>query len=273
VAVITGGASGIGLSTALALAKLGCDVVIADIHAQRLEEAGAEIRKLGRKALAVSCDVTKDGDVNNLASRTMDTFGKVDILMCNAGVQVGGPTEKIPMSDWNWIMEINVLGVVRCVRSFVPSMIERKSGHIVITASMAGLFAHNGFVAPYITSKFAVLGFAESLVLYLRPKGIGVSVICPGLVRTHLYENVRVRDGSGSIIDRTAQIAATAQRKDIMGPEEVAQQTIDAIKENKFLVLTNPQTQGFLLKRVQDMEATIEERIRMQAMPGMNPGG
>src|SRR2546428_7653784 len=186
VAVITGGASGIGRGTALAMARRGADIVIADINDRRLEETRAAIATLGRRALAVHCDVAKDADVERLGETALSAMGHVDILMNNAGVVLRGALEQIPMADWEWSFGINLLGVVRGIRTFLPHMLERGSGYIINTGSVAGLIALTGEGAPYVASKFAIVGLSEALALYAHPRGIGVSVLCPGSEVTHL---------------------------------------------------------------------------------------
>lgn len=191
VAVITGGASGIGRGTAMAMARLGTDVVIADIHDQRLEEAGAELTALGRRVLTVHCDVSRDTDIERLAEAALTAMGHVDILMNNAGVVLRGALERIPVTDWEWSFGINVLGVVRGMCAFLPHMLARGSRYIINTASLAGLVGLTGEGAHYVAAKFAVVGLSEALALYAAPLGIGVSVLCPGSVDTHLYETER----------------------------------------------------------------------------------
>lgn len=190
-AVVTGGASGIGRATALELARRGADVVVADVHEERLAEVVGRIEALGRRALGIPCDVTRDADVDALAAAAFDTFGTVDIVMNNAGIAVLGPAYRVEMSEWERILQVNVLGLVRGVRAFVPAMVERGRGYVVNTASIAGVWAYSWDAAPYITSKFAAYGFTEALARSLRPLGVGVSVLCPGLVHTNLGENAQ----------------------------------------------------------------------------------
>src|SRR5215467_5706322 len=191
VAVITGGASGIGRGTALAMARRGTDLVIADINDRRLEETRAAIIALGRRALAVHCDVSNDADVERLGETALREMGRVDIVMNNAGVVLRGALEQISVADWEWSFGVNLLGVVRGIRTFLPHMLERGSGHIINTGSVAGLIALTGEGAPYVASKFAIVGLSEALALYARPRGIGVSVLCPGAVDTNLHETER----------------------------------------------------------------------------------
>jgi NAD(P)-dependent dehydrogenase (short-subunit alcohol dehydrogenase family) len=153
VAVITGGASGIGRGTALAMARRGMDLVIADINDHRLEETRAAIASLGKRALAVHCDVAKDADVERLGATALREMGRVDILMNNARVVLRGALEHIPMADWEWSFGINLLGVVRGIRTFLPYMLERGSGYIINTGSVAGLIALTGEGAPYVASR------------------------------------------------------------------------------------------------------------------------
>src|SRR5215213_3642382 len=155
-AVVTGGASGIGRSTALELARRGADVVLADIHD-------------GRLCLPVPCDVTSDADVATLADAAFAEFGTVDLLMNNAGIAVLGPSYRVPMDDWQRILDVNVLGLVRGVGAFVPAMVERGSGYVVNTASIAGIWAYSWDCAPHITSKFAAYGYSEALARSLGP--------------------------------------------------------------------------------------------------------
>ena len=167
IAVVTGAASGIGRSTALALAREGADVVLADLNRDGLTEVRAEIEKLGRTGLAIPADVTKLNDIQNLYDRSISEMGRVDILMNNAGVHMSGPVEKTAVDDWKWIVDINLWGVVNGIHVFLPHMLERSSGHIVNTASSAGLAGALDRSIPYTMTKFAVVGLSEGLAVYL----------------------------------------------------------------------------------------------------------
>ncbi len=264
VAIITGAASGIGRSTALAFAGLGSNIVIADIDDGGMEQARHEIEGLGCRALTVHCDVTQDASVENLVDQTMSAFGRADILMNNAGVSLNGHVETISMDDWNWILNINVLGVIRCVHAFLPVMLKNKSGYIVNTASLAGVLPTWGSPAlavntiPYITSKFGVVGFSESLRAYLYPKGIMVSVLCPGGVYTNFLSNIRfISDSPQMAVDAKPSTGEDAEKPDeidagaIMQPDDVAQIVVKAMKEKKFLILTHPGSREGILERGQ----------------------
>ncbi len=262
VAVVTGGASGIGRGTAVALARRGCDLVLADVNDRRLAEARAEVAALGRRALAVHCDVSRDDDVERLAEITLRELGRADILMNNAGVILRGALEQITTADWEWIFGINVLGVVRGIRAFLPHMMARRSGYIVNTASVAGLFALTGEGAPYIASKFAVVGLTEALALYARPYGIGVSVLCPSSVDTNLQETERaIGFDSPERAQAEHAAAAAVQGNRVMTPEQVGEITTAAIEQERFFILPDEGHFPVILRRTQDMNAFLEQRL------------
>jgi NAD(P)-dependent dehydrogenase (short-subunit alcohol dehydrogenase family) len=267
VAVITGGASGIGRATARAMARLGTDIVIADINDQRLEEVGAEITALGRRVLTVHCDVSRDADMERLAAAALTAMGQVDILMNNAGVVLRGALEQIPATDWEWSFGINVLGVVRGIYAFLPHMLARGSGYIINTASLAGLVALTGEGAPYIAAKFAVVGLSEALALYARPYGIGVSVLCPGSVDTHLCETERVIGMTPEHALAEVSLTAKILGNTVMTPDQIGEIVVEAMRQDRFFILTDPSYQPMLLSRAQDFNAFLEERLRGQPTP------
>lgn len=262
VAVITGGASGIGRGTALALARRGVDVVIADINEGRMEETRAEVAALGRRVMAVRCDVSLDADVERLAETAVAEMGHVDILMNNAGVILRGALEQMDVADWRWIYEVNVLGVVRGVRAFLPHMIARGSGFIVNTGSVAGMVALTGEGAPYVSSKFAVVGLTEALALYARPRGIGVSLLCPGSVDTNLQETERVV-GFASAEQAAAEhaVARTVQGNRLQTPEEVGEIVAQGIAEERFFILPDDFHQPLIERRARDLNAFLTSRL------------
>jgi NAD(P)-dependent dehydrogenase (short-subunit alcohol dehydrogenase family) len=253
VAVVTGGASGIGRGTALALARAGADVVVADIHPERTAETVAAIRELGREALGELCDVTSDDDVDALAATTLERFGRVDVVMNNAGVSVLGPPERVPMDDWRWVLDVNLLGVVRGIRAFAPALLAQSSGWIVNTASVAGLYAYSYDAVPYITSKHAVVGLSEGLHLHLRPKGVGVSVLCPGLVATNLGETARL-----IAIDDPAWTNFPVHMQRAIDPADVGEMVVGAIRDERFLILTHPEDQATVVAHGVDREAFLQ---------------
>nr|MDT0664071.1 SDR family NAD(P)-dependent oxidoreductase [Micromonospora sp. DSM 115978] len=229
--------------------------VLAAVNATRRAEVAARVGALGRTALPVHCDVTLDADVENLRDRTLERFGRVDVLFNNAGVSVSGPPERVDMADWMWILQVNVLGLVRGVRAFVPGMLERGQGHVVNTASVAGVWAYTWDAAPYITSKFAAYGFTEALARRLRPQGVWVSVLCPGLVKTNLVETVRV---SGLRADERPDWFYFPP--EMMQPVEAADVGVlaaDAVETGTFAVFTHPEDAERFRSWRQDIDASL----------------
>jgi len=259
VAVITGGASGIGKSIALALAKLGTDIVIADIDNVPIEKVSMAINSMGRRVLGVHCDVSHDSDVKILVDQTLSNMGKVDFLVNNAGVYLRGYLEKLKIEDWEWILGINVLGIVRCVNAFLPHMLSKGNGYIINTASVAGFIPSEPPNAlkniHYSTSKFAVVGFSEGLYAYLSSKGIKVSVLCPGYVSTNLLKHSRyVGDNSKELDDIKQEDEITFTSPGVIRPDEVAQALIEGIKNERFLIITPNEVESHLMNRGQDLE-------------------
>ena len=263
IAVITGGASGIGRGTALALARAGAEVAIADVHDGRLAETRAEIEALGRRALAVHCDVSRDDDVFELQRRVEDELGPPGIVMNNAGVVLRGALEQIEVEDWQWCLGINVFGVIRGVRAFLPGMVARRHGYIVNTGSMAGMVAFTGEGAPYIASKFAVVGLTEALALYAAPFGIGVSLLCPGGVNTNLAETGRSVGMTPERERAETAMAQTVQGGVEMQPEEIGEHVLTAIREDQYLILPDPFHADLVRRRGQDIGAFVAERLRV----------
>jgi NAD(P)-dependent dehydrogenase (short-subunit alcohol dehydrogenase family) len=263
VAVVTGGASGIGRATALELARRGARAVaIADLHDERLARTGQELTELGAAALPVRCDVSSDTDVERLRDQVLETFGHVDVVMNNAGVVLLGPPDTLSMQDWDWILQINLYGVIRGVRAFVPELRRQGRGWIVNTASVAGLFAYAWDTIPYITAKFGVVGLTEALALYLRPLGVGVSVLCPGLVTSNMAETARV----GGVDDVSTWIQPMPL-DDPVTPDVPARLVCDAIEEERFLILTHPAIQERVARRGQDLDAFVREQIERLPTP------
>jgi NAD(P)-dependent dehydrogenase (short-subunit alcohol dehydrogenase family) len=264
IAVITGGASGIGRATALALARRGADIVLADLNEQRLDEASEEVAALGRRVLAVRCDVAVDGDVEELAQRVEAEMGPPGIVMNNAGVVLRGALEEIDIADWQWCVGINVMGVVRGIRAFLPGLVQRGHGYIVNTGSVSGLVALTGQGAPYIMSKFAIVGLTEALALYARPLGIGVSLLCPGGVRTNLAETGRSIGMTPERQRSETRLAQSIQGGPELEPDEVGEMVAQAILEERFLILPEEYT-ALVRKHGQDINAFVEERLRAGA--------
>jgi NAD(P)-dependent dehydrogenase (short-subunit alcohol dehydrogenase family) len=256
VSVITGGASGIGRSTAIALAKLGSDIVIADRDADAAGIVCREIEGLGRRALPAKCDVTDNSDVEDLASKTLSEMGKADILVTCAGMSVYGVFEKMDIKDYELLFNINFLGTIRTVLAFSPHMINRGSGYIVITSSRAGLVP---MVQPYPLSKYATTGYAEGLYCYLRPKGVMVSALCPAMVNTNLRFNSFFRGNEQEIQETRAWAEQAFTDQNALSPDQVADILIQGMKDNKFLILTHS-----IEQTMEDTSARGRDIIKME---------
>ncbi len=253
VAVVTGAASGIGRALARRCAGEGMRVVLADIEAEPLEQAAGEIGdEIGADhVLAVPTDVRNADAVEALAAATFDRFGAAHVVCNNAGVGVGGLAWTIPADRWRWIVEVNLLSVAHGIRAFVPRMIEQGEGHVVNTASAAGLLTGPG-MSPYYATKHGVVALSESLHFDLGIVGspVGVSVLCPEWVRTRIAESERNRpadvgempgmaalgDGAGP----GALIQGLVDRG--IDPDDVAAMVLDGIRERRFWIVTHPTT-------------------------------
>jgi len=257
VAVVTGGASGIGRALALALAREGARVVLADLDEARMAGVIAEIRAGGGNAIAVMTDVSALDQVHALADRAWAAFGRVHVLCNNAGVAVWGGLEAATHRDWQWVVAVNLWGVIHGLLAFLPRMIaQREGGHIVNTASMAGLIASQG-LGIYNTTKYAVVGLSETLAKDLKAYDIGVSVLCPMLVDTRIHESER----NPPEALRNPEGWARPEPIELMGrtltAEEVATQVIAAIRKNQLYVITHPEGLEPLRRRFQRMEQAI----------------
>lgn len=257
VAVVTGAASGIGLAMAAAFAGEGMKVVLADIEAAALDKAVADFPE-GAEIEAVRCDVSDGAQVDALRDAALDRFGAVHVVCNNAGVSAGGPIWTQTVEDWEWVMGVNLWGVVHGIRAFTPLMIEQGEGHIVNTASMAGLTSPP-FMGIYNVTKHAVVTMSETLFADLQLAGsaaVGVSVLCPGWVRTKIHEAGRNRPGGP--IEDDVEVPDPAMRELIAGviaggldPADVARQVVAAVKERTFYVLTHPEWKSMISGRVQ----------------------
>jgi NAD(P)-dependent dehydrogenase (short-subunit alcohol dehydrogenase family) len=270
VAVITGAASGIGYGLAERCAQEGMKVVLADVEEGALAKAEREIRALGAKTLAVKTDVSKAGEVEALAKKTVDTFGAVHLLFNNAGVTVFSTTWESTLADWQWVLGVNLWGVIYGIHFFIPIMLNQDAEcHIVNTASIAGLCP--GLSGPYEVSKHGVVVLSETLYHQLAQRGsnIGVSVICPGSIKTKVLDCERNRprelqSKSGESIDITDPSIRAVFQANIqliekgMLPQQVADIVFSAIEEKKFYILPNAEQYKPVIQT--RMEDIIQER-------------
>ncbi len=268
VAFITGGAGGIGLAIARSLGRRGARIMLADIDEARLETAVNDLRAGGIEAASVACDVSVAENVQRAAERTCDAFGKVHILINNAGVFLGGRPGKTPLQDWRWIVDVNLMGVVHGIETFVPIIAEQdEGGYIVNSASMAGHWAV-AEMGPYNATKFAVVGYSETLRRDLKRHGIGISVLCPGLVRTDIHQSIEARPSAGD--DDSAEqdakwmqagLAATGSGID---PDTVSEWVVDCMAVRRFYIFTHPEMADIIDARAgllrADYKACVEDR-------------
>jgi NAD(P)-dependent dehydrogenase (short-subunit alcohol dehydrogenase family) len=253
VAVVTGAAGGIGLALARRFASEGMRVIISDVDAERLAAAAATI---DGEVEPVAANVARPEDVDALAARTFERFGAVHVVCNNAGVTRPGPAWELDMDEWQWLLSVNVLGVVNGIRSFVPAMLERgEPGHVVNTASIGGLLPYAG-IAGYTASKYAVVGLSEGLLLDLRAAAapIGVSVLCPGPIETDFRAHSRALHPSGPADDVEGEYEGVAR----IPASEAATLVVDAIRADRFWVLTHPAYHDAIERRARGIVETDE---------------
>jgi NAD(P)-dependent dehydrogenase (short-subunit alcohol dehydrogenase family) len=248
VAVITGAGSGIGRSTAILLGKLGARVYVADLNGAAAIDTAGTINDAGGKATGHTIDVTQPEQLNALADEVFEAEGRVDILHNNAGIGHAGQVKDTPLEDWQKVIGVNVFGVVNGLNAFVPRMIEQGGeAHIVNTASMAGLAASAG-MAPYVTSKFGVTGMSLALDAELKPSGIRVTALCPGVIDTAIVKESTIR---GSIEKKHDTLTNFYKTKGA-SPDVVAKDAVNAILR-KQVIKPSPAwqvTPGWILMRI-----------------------
>jgi NAD(P)-dependent dehydrogenase (short-subunit alcohol dehydrogenase family) len=254
-AFVTGGASGIGLAMGHAFAAAGMRVMLADIEAKPLEAAVAGFKGNLPEVRGVQCDVRDPAAVERAAHETVAAFGKVHVVCNNAGVGGTAGSDRVNLNDWRWVIDINLMGVVHGIKSFVPLLKSHgEGGHFVNTASMAGFLPGTGFGA-YTATKYAVVGISEALQVELEPAGIGVSVLCPGWVATQITESRRnwPKEYGDPPPRLDGPLAATIAElvKNGMAPSDVAELVLNAVRENELYIFTHPHMRPPLEKRVE----------------------
>jgi NAD(P)-dependent dehydrogenase (short-subunit alcohol dehydrogenase family) len=242
VAVITGAGSGIGRAVAHSLVRRGCRVTVTDFDGVRASTVASE---LGDQAVAARCDVTQLSDLEAARDLALERFGRVDLVMNNVGVLAVGPVEEIPLEAWERIVDINLMGVVRSNLVFLPGLLEQGSGHVVNTASTAGLLPYGFDRLPYTATKHAVVGLSESLALYLRPRGIGVSCLCPAGVATNIVEQITFYGEPAP---------PRGPRFPVVDAPSVGELVAQGIADDRFLILTAPEAAEELRRHGADVD-------------------
>lgn len=261
VAAVTGAASGIGRACSIAFAREGADVVVSDINENGATEVAGEIESLGRRALVVRTDVSKRDDVEALVQRSIEWQGHCDLFHSNAGIGLGGAPHKIPLEEWEAILAVNLHSHVWAIHSLLPHMLERGSGYLVHTASSAGTLGFPQLI-PYCLTKFGVVGLCESLAAYLHDRGVGVSVVCPLLVATNIFErswNYPEEEVPPEVEERMRGFMRTMMQAGLP-PENVAADVVEAVKERRLYVFPHPELKGMIDAKWQDPDAWVRNQ-------------
>jgi len=242
---ITGAASGIGRSLALELAKEGMNLYITDINLEGLEDVKEEVDKIGVKVFSRKCDVSKFEDWVECEEDFRNNLGEIDLLVNNAGIAIGGSILELTLEDWEKVMGINLWSIIYSLKTFVPNMLARRSGHIVNVSSGAGIFG-SPEPLPYVTTKFAVVGLSEALFGSLYQMGINVSVICPWIIATNIWNiselklpQKLIEDVGAEKIEEMMDEVRKGFLEIAVSPDEVAKIYVKEIKENKLYICDN----------------------------------
>jgi NAD(P)-dependent dehydrogenase (short-subunit alcohol dehydrogenase family) len=262
-AVVTGGASGIGLATARLLGENGSRIVLADVEPAALSVAVDDLTRAGVEAHGVVCDVRDLASVEELARRSFSLLDTVDIVFNNAGVAIGGPVVEMTHDDWRWVIDVNLWGPIHGVEAFLPRMIEQGAGgHVLFTSSFAGLVPNIG-LGPYCVTKYGVVALAEVLARELREHAIGVSVVCPMRAATNIGASERNRPqdygGPGAsprVPDQDESNSQLAGR--VVPVDDVARQVVDAITANRLYVLTHIESREPIRRRFERIDRSFE---------------
>lgn len=255
VAVLTGAGSGIGRATALSLAARGAGVAASDVDAARAEETAALVTAAGGEAIGLRVDVAQQADLEQLRDRTLERFGRIDVVVNNVGVLAMGAPESLPLEAWQRVIDLNLLSIARSNVVFLPGLLDQGRGHVVNTASASGLLAYGFDRLPYVASKHAVVGVTEALALYLGPKGIGVTCVCPSGVITNIVEQITVYGEATT---------PRAPSHPLVDADVVGELVASAVTAGTFLVVTAPEVHDELRERASDPESYIQRMIKEQ---------
>ncbi len=272
-ALVTGAARGIGRATALAAAQRGADLVLCDVNEEGLAETAGAAEELGRRVLARRVDVSDAEAMRAFAEEVHGRVAAVDLLVNNAGVAVGGRFLDTLLEDWEWLVRINLLGVVHGCHFFVPAMVARgRGGHVVNVSSAAG-YAAASALAAYSSTKFAVLGLSEALREELEPHGIGVTAACPGIIDTGITRAARLR-GDAARPERRERMIALYERRGYSA-ERVARNLLRAVQRNRAVAPISPEAWSFyVLKRVSPaLLGWVSRRLARRTWGDLEGGG
>jgi NAD(P)-dependent dehydrogenase (short-subunit alcohol dehydrogenase family) len=259
-AFITGGASGIGLGLAEVFAQSGASIVIADVEAGALERAAAHLAAQGARVLPLQLDVTDRAGFAAARDAAIARFGAVHLLFNNAGVNVPGPLDQVSYQDWDWVLGVNLGGVINGVTAFLPELMRHGSeAHVINTASVGGLVGMRG-LGIYNTTKFGVVGLSEALRADMKPHGVGVSVLCPGVVATALTSSERNRPAAlgGDPGAGQPAPAATGAGPAVMSPLTLAMLVLEAVEENRFFISSHPEFRDLVGQRNAAVDASFQ---------------
>jgi NAD(P)-dependent dehydrogenase (short-subunit alcohol dehydrogenase family) len=271
VAVVTGAASGIGRALAERLQAAGCRVVLADVDSDGLDSAVKELDSNPTPVLGVWCDVRLGADVQSLHDATLAAFGPADLVCLNAGVSPSGSVLATSEATWRWLMEVNLLGVTNGLSVFGPDLLSRGEGHIVITASVTGLVPTPA-LGPYSAIKHAVVALAEVLRRELEGSGVGVTVLCPGVVRTRIYESERNRPADLEGATHTDRLLAERYRQAVeastVTADMVAEAALAAVRTDQFMVFSDSDGPAMVESRAGELAALARAtRMRGESQP------
>jgi len=248
-AVITGAGSGIGRATALAFAREGAEIVVSDINPERAERVAREIVDLGGRAIGVRCDVSQSSELQALRKAALDAFGRITILMNNAGIVISGPFLEVDMQNWRRSVEINLFAVIEATQLMLPDILKAGTGHIINVASVAALYPYNVDRMSYNAARAAVVSFSESLAMDLWTKGIGVTLLCPGPTRTNMIENMHF----------IGEPALTAPDLPLTEPEVLGEKMVAALRSGTFFVPGNEEVHEIFARRGANPDAFLRE--------------
>ena len=262
VCVVTGAGSGIGRAMAHRFAVAGMKVALADIEQGPFDGVAAELGGDGDRVLGVRADVASMDEMNRLRDAVLGRFGRADVVCLNAGVAPVGGLVDTPLEVWSWVLDVNLRGVIHGAKAFAPVLADQGSGHIVCTASVAGL-TDTATLSAYGTSKHAVVGLATALRSELAASGVGVSVLCPGLIDTKIFESERNRPGG--MADPSQDNPVSKQMRDLIAtqgvsPDQVADVVHQAVLDNQFFVFPTSDVDELIKSRIAAIQQGLKWR-------------